>query len=59
MELNHNKKRGGLWLRFQDTGQRCVAILTKKTGILRRFWNYMHDRSKTARNCEQLLKQNN
>ena len=29
MELNHNKKRGGLWLRFQDTGQRCVAILTK------------------------------
>ena len=30
MELNHNKKRGGLWLRFQDTGQRCVAILTTK-----------------------------
>ena len=29
MEHNHNKKNGGLWLRFQDTGQWCVAFLTK------------------------------
>ena len=29
MEHNHNKKIGGLWLRFQDTGQWCVAFLTK------------------------------